>query len=62
MIYSALGWFAIFSVFAICGCILTYSDTGEEPYQLILWILVCEIILALLVGGAYLIELGGGIS
>lgn len=62
MIYSALGWFAIFSVFAICGCILTYSDIGEEPYQLILWILVCEIILALLVGGACLIELGGGIS
>lgn len=36
MIYSALGLFAIFSVFAICGCILMYSDTGEEPYQLIL--------------------------
>ena len=62
MIYSALGLFAIFSVFAIRGCILMYSDTGEEPYQLILWIFVCEIILALLVGGAYLVGLGGGIS
>jgi hypothetical protein len=59
--YSVLGWFAIFSVFAIFGCILMYSDTGEKPYQLILWILASEIILALLVGGAYLIELGGGI-
>lgn len=59
--YSVLGWFAIFSVFAIFRCILMYSDTGDEPYQLIIWILASEIILALLVGGAYLIELGGGI-
>lgn len=61
MIYSVLGRFAIFSVFDIFECILMYSDTGEEPYELIIWILVSEIILALLVGGAYLIELGGGI-
>lgn len=61
MIYSALGLFAIFSVFAIFGCILMYSDTEDEPYELIIWILASEIILALLVGGAYLIELGGGI-
>ena len=57
MIYSVLGRFAIFSVFDIFGCILMYSDTEDEPYEL----LVSEIILALLVGGAYLIELGGGI-
>lgn len=61
MIYSVLGRFAIFSVFDIFGCNLMYSDTEDEPYELIIWILVSEIILALLVGGAYLIELGGGI-
>lgn len=61
MIYSALGWFAIFSVFVICGCILMYYIIGEEPYQLIIWILASEIILALLVGGVYLLALGGGI-
>lgn len=61
MIYSVLGRFAIFSAFDIFGCILMYSDTEDEPYELIIWILVSEIILALLVGGAYLIELGGGI-
>lgn len=61
MIYSALGWFLVLSVFAICGCIWMYVDTGDEPYQLVLWIVVCEIILALMVGGGCLIELGGGI-
>lgn len=60
MIYSALGLFAICSVFAICGCILMYSDTGEEPYQLVLWIVVSEIVLALIIVGACLLELGGG--
>lgn len=59
MIFEAFGWFMVLSVFAICGCILMYYDTADEPYQLILWILASEIILALLVGGAYLLELGG---
>lgn len=36
MIYSALGLFAIFSVFAIFGYILMYSDTEDEPYELII--------------------------
>lgn len=62
MIFSALGWFAILSVFAICGCIWCYIDTGDKPSQLVLWIFICEFILALLVGGVCLLELGGGIS
>lgn len=62
MIYNALGWFTIISAIIILACIFIYSIDRYKPYQLILWILVCEIILALLVGGAYLIGLGGGIS
>lgn len=61
MIYNALGWFTIISAIIILACIFIYSIDRYKPYQLILWILVCEIILALLVGGACLIELGGGI-
>lgn len=60
MIYSALGWFAVLSAVIIFACIFVYNIDEYEPYQLILWIVVSEIILTLIIIGACLLELGGG--
>lgn len=60
MIYNALGWFTIISAIIILACIFIYSMDRYKPYQLVLWIVVSEIVLALIIVGACLLELGGG--